>query len=337
MQLGMIGLGRMGSDLVRRAMAGGHECVVTDLDGAKVAVLEAEGAAGVVGVEELVAAMESPRAVWVMVPAAVVDQAIEGVAPFLEPGDVIIDGGNSNFRDDQARAARLAKTGVRYLDVGTSGGIHGLERGFCLMVGGDEAAVEHMAPVLSAIAPGVDAAPRTAGRVGKPGAEEQGWLHCGPAGAGHFVKMVHNGIEYGIMQAYAEGLAILDRADLGRVAIDADAETAPMREPELYKYDIDVAAVTEVWRRGAVVSSWLLDLTAAALHADPRLDSFEGRVSDSGMGRWTAETAIDLGVPASVLTAALHSRFASRGQGDFGNKVLSAMRDQFGGHQELPS
>jgi 6-phosphogluconate dehydrogenase len=337
MQLGMIGLGRMGSDLVRRSIVGGHECVVTDLDPRKVAALESEGAAGVDDVEQLVSAMATPRAVWVMVPAAVVDRLIDELAPLLDPGDIIVDGGNSNFRDDQLRAGRLTEFGLRYVDIGTSGGVHGLERGFCLMVGGDADAVAHLAPVLSAIAPGVAAVPRTAGRVGEPGSEEQGWLHCGTAGAGHFVKMVHNGIEYGMMQAYAEGLAILERADLGLAAVADDAETAPMREPELYQYDIDVAAVTEVWRRGAVVSSWLLDLTAAALHADPELGAFEGRVSDSGMGRWTAEAAIDLGVPATVITAALHTRFASRDQGEFGNKVLSAMRDQFGGHNERRS
>ncbi|MGY9072980.1 MAG: phosphogluconate dehydrogenase (NAD(+)-dependent, decarboxylating) [Acidimicrobiales bacterium] len=334
MQLGMVGLGRMGSDLVRRAMAADHECVVTDLDPNKISELEGEGAVGAADFAGLASKMSSPRAVWVMVPAAVVDRVIDGLAPFLEPGDIVIDGGNSNYRDDIARSERLAPTGLRYMDIGTSGGVHGLKRGFCLMVGGDDEAVEHLAPVLSAISPGVNAAPRTPGRTGEPAPEEHGWLHCGPVGAGHFVKMVHNGIEYGMMQAYAEGLAILERANLGRAYVEADAETAPMREPAFYQYDIDVPAVTEVWRRGAVVGSWLLDLTASAMHEDPGLGAFEGRVSDSGMGRWTAEAAIDLGVPASVITAALHSRFASRDQGDYGNKVLSAMRSQFGGHHE---
>ncbi|MFT7647822.1 MAG: 6-phosphogluconate dehydrogenase [Candidatus Poriferisodalaceae bacterium] len=334
MQLAMVGLGRMGSDLVRRAMADGHECVVSDLDPAKIEDLVSEGAIGAPDFDAIVAAMDAPRAVWVMVPAAVVDRVIDGLAPHLEPGDIIIDGGNSNYRDDIARAKRLGEQGLRYLDIGTSGGVHGLERGFCLMVGGDDDAVAHVAPVLAAISPGVDAAPRTPGRTGEPAPEENGWLHCGPAGAGHFVKMVHNGIEYGMMQAFAEGFAILERANLGRAHVEADAETAPMREPEFYQYDIDVPAVTEVWRRGAVVGSWLLDLTAAALHDNPGLEGFEGRVSDSGMGRWTAQAAIDLGVPASVITAALHSRFSSRDQGEYGNKVLSAMRSQFGGHHE---
>jgi 6-phosphogluconate dehydrogenase len=334
MQLAMVGLGRMGSDLVRRAMADGHECVVSDLDPAKIDDLVSEGAIGAPDFDAIVAAMDAPRAVWVMVPAAVVDRVIDGLAPHLEPGDIIIDGGNSNYRDDIARAERLGEQGLRYLDIGTSGGVHGLERGFCLMVGGDDDAVAHVAPVLAAISPGVDAAPRTPGRTGEPAPEENGWLHCGPAGAGHFVKMVHNGIEYGMMQAFAEGFAILERANLGRAHVEADAETAPMREPEFYQYDIDVPAVTEVWRRGAVVGSWLLDLTAAALHDNPGLEGFEGRVSDSGMGRWTAQAAIDLGVPASVITAALHSRFSSRDQGEYGNKVLSAMRSQFGGHHE---
>ena len=334
MQLGMVGLGRMGADLVRRAMSAGHECVVTDLDTDRIDELVVEGAMGAGGFADLVGAMAAPRAVWVMVPAAVVDEVIDALAPHLEPGDVVIDGGNSNFRDDPGRAARLGEMGLGYLDIGTSGGVHGRERGFCLMVGGEHDSVALLSPVLDAIAPGVDAAPRTAGRVGEPAPEERGWLHCGPSGAGHVVKMVHNGVEYALMQAYAEGLTILERADLGRQSVEADAETTPMRNPERYQYDIDVGAVTELWRRGAVVSSWLLDLTAAALHADPELDAFKGRVSDSGMGRWTAETAIDLGVPAAAITAALHSRFASRGNGDFGNKVLSAMRDQFGGHKE---
>lgn len=334
MQLGMIGLGRMGSDLVRRAMAAGHDCVVTDLDRGRIDEVVAHGATGVDDFGSLAAAMSGPRAVWVMVPAAVVDQVIDGLAVHLEPGDIVVDGGNSNFKDDPVRAHRLGEMGLQYLDVGTSGGVHGRERGFCLMVGGEAAAVEHLSPVLSAIAPGMEAAPRTAGRSGDASPEERGWLHCGPSGAGHFVKMVHNGIEYGLMQAYAEGLAILQRADLGGEFVAADAETAPMREPEAYQYDIDVAAVTELWRRGAVVSSWLLDLTARALHEDPTLDGFGGHVADSGMGRWTAEAAIDLGVPAPVITSALQARFASRGQGDFGFQVLSAMRDQFGGHKE---
>ena len=337
MRVAMIGLGRMGGDLVRRLMADGHECVVNDLDTAAVDALAAEGAVAARSLADLADALDSPRVVWVMVPAGVAGAVVEAVAEHLEPGDVIIDGGNSNWRDDLVRAGTLADAGIDYVDIGTSGGVWGRERGYCLMVGGSDDSVALIEPVLDTLAPGSDAAPRTPGREGPVSPEERGWLHCGPSGAGHFVKMVHNGIEYGMMAALAEGLAVLDRADLGREVRDHDAETTPLREPEAYRYDIDLAAVTELWRRGSVIGSWLLDLTAAAFVADPALDGFAGRVSDSGEGRWTAEAAIDLGVPAPVLTSALFERFSSRGNYETAGKVLSAMRHAFGGHHEKPA
>ncbi len=336
MQLGMIGLGRMGANLVRRAQRHGHQCVAFDRNPDAVAAVVAEGALGAGTLQELVDQLDAPRTVWVMVPAGLVDTVVDDLAGLLEPGDAIIDGGNSHHRDDHRRAAKLAAKQLHYLDIGTSGGVWGLERGYCLMVGGDDATVTRLAPLFDALAPGVDAAPRTPGREGEPAAGENGWLHCGPVGAGHFVKMVHNGIEYGLMAAYAEGLNLLEHANAGAADAEHDAETAPLREPEAYRYDIDVGAVTELWRRGSVVASWLLDLTAAALAEDPNLDAFRGRVSDSGEGRWTVQAAVDLGVPANVLSAALFDRFASQGQADFGRKVLSAMRSQFGGHHEKP-
>ena len=337
MQLGMIGLGRMGANLVRRLVRGGHDCVVHDVHPDAIAALEGEGARGAASLAELVESMTAPRHIWVMVPAAVVGDVVDELAPLLEPDDVIIDGGNSFYRDDIDRAAELARSGLRFIDVGTSGGVHGLERGFCLMVGGDESVVAHLAPIFESLAPGIESAERTRGRTGGPASGESGWLHCGPSGAGHFVKMVHNGIEYGAMAALAEGLAVLDRADLGTEARQADAETAPLRDPEAYRYDLDLASIVEVWRRGSVVSSWLVDLTAAAMAADPRLDAFEGRVSDSGEGRWTVQTAVDLGVPAPTITAALYERFASRDNDEFAGKALSAMRKEFGGHHEKPA
>ena len=335
MQLGMIGLGRMGSNLVRRLLADGHRCAGTDVDPAAVTRLAGEGMVGAASAAELVAALEPPRAVWVMVPAGpITEAAVSELTALLEPGDTIIDGGNTRYHDDIRRAASLGERGIHYVDVGTSGGVFGLERGFCLMVGGEPEAVARLAPLLTSLAPGVDAAARTPGRTGAPAPAELGWLHCGPAGAGHFVKMVHNGIEYGLMAAYAEGLDILHHANAGSAAGTHDAETAPLGQPEHFRYELDVGAVAELWRRGSVVSSWLLDLTAAALHASPDLEEFEGRVSDSGEGRWTSIAAIESGTPAPVLTAALFGRFSSRGEADFGNRVLSAMRQQFGGHAE---
>lgn len=337
MQLGMVGLGRMGANLVRRLERAGHTCVVYDVNADAVATLAKEGATGTASLEELVAALEPPRAVWVMVPAAYTGDTVDALAATMSEGDIIIDGGNSFYQDDIARAARLSGRGLHFVDCGTSGGIFGLERGYCLMIGGEDDVVAHLDPIFRAIAPGIDEAPRTEGRSGEATTAEQGYLHCGPNGAGHFVKMVHNGIEYGIMAAYAEGLAILDKADIGASsAAEADAETTPLDHPEYYRYDIDVAEVAELWRRGSVVSSWLLDLTAHALHADPALGGFAGRVSDSGEGRWTAKAAIDEGVPAYVLNAALMERFSSRSEGDFANRVLSAMRKEFGGHDEKP-
>ncbi len=336
MQLGMIGLGRMGSNLVRRLMRHGHECVVYDINPPAVTQLESEGAIGSTSLEDFVAKLAQPRAVWIMVPAAFAGSTVDQLVPFLQPGDIVIDGGNSYYRDDIHRAEALGERSIHYVDVGTSGGVFGLERGFCLMIGGEQETVTHLDPIFRALAPGVEAAPRTRGRSGDPSPAEFGYLHCGPAGAGHFVKMVHNGIEYGVMAAYAEGLAILDKADVGLQPQAHDAETAPMAEPRYYQYDIDTAAVAEVWRRGSVVASWLLDLTAAALVDDPALSGFAGRVSDSGEGRWTAIASIDEGVPAYVLTTALYERFSSRGEGDFAGKVLSAMRKQFGGHDERP-
>jgi 6-phosphogluconate dehydrogenase len=332
--LGMIGLGRMGANMVRRLMRHGIACVAYDVNAAAVAGLAAEGATGADALESFVAALPAPRNVWIMVPAAFVDSTIAKLVPLLSSGDTIIDGGNSYYRDDVDRSAPLAAKGIHYVDVGTSGGVFGLERGYCMMVGGDDDAVARLTPILDALAPGVDTAPRTPGRTGDLAPAEKGWLHCGPSGAGHFVKMVHNGIEYGLMAAYAEGLNVLASAGIGKQDQTHDAETTPLRDPQYYRYDIDLEAVTELWRRGSVVSSWLLDLTAAAFHSDPHLSEFEGRVSDSGEGRWTALAAIDEGVPIPVIAASLFSRFSSRGNDDTANKVLSAMRKQFGGHAE---
>lgn len=335
MQLGMVGLGRMGSNIVRRLMRDGHDCVVYDVNADAVKSLESEGAAGATDVGEFVGKLEKPRAAWVMVPAGeITEGAINDLAAQMEAGDAIIDGGNSYYHDDIRRAAALAEKRIDYLDCGTSGGVFGLERGFCLMIGGPDEAFRRLEPIFATLAPGVEAAERTEGRDGDPSPAEQGYLHCGPSGAGHFVKMVHNGIEYGVMAAYAEGLNVLRNADAGSREVEADAETAPLEHPDYYRFDIDVAEVAEVWRRGSVVSSWLLDLTAAALCESPDLAEFEGRVSDSGEGRWTSIAAIEEGVPAPVLTTALYSRFASRGLDDFAGKVLSAMREQFGGHEE---
>jgi 6-phosphogluconate dehydrogenase len=334
MQLAMVGLGRMGANLVRRLLRGGHQCVVFDLNQQAVAGLAGEGAVGARSLDEVVGKLEPPRAAWIMVPAAVTQATVDQLAERMQPGDVIIDGGNSYYRDDVDRAAALAGKGLHYVDVGTSGGIFGLERGYCLMIGGEREVVERLDPIWRTIAPGADAAPRTPARSGPPSPAEQGYLHCGPHGAGHFVKMVHNGIEYGMMGAIAEGLAILHRADAGAHHGEADAETAPLRSPQYYRYDLDTAAVAEVWRRGSVVASWLLDLTADSLARDPKLESFEGRVSDSGEGRWTVEAAIEEGVPSPVITTALYQRFSSQGEAEFANRVLSAMRYEFGGHQE---
>jgi len=338
MQLGMVGLGRMGANLVRRLQRDGHRCVGTDVNADTVDALAKEGMTGAAGAKELVAALEPPRAVWVMVPAGeITEHAIAELADLLSPGDTIIDGGNTRYHDDIRRAQELSARDLHYVDCGTSGGVFGLERGFCLMVGGEDEVVDRLAPIFTSLAPGLGMVERTPGRSGDPAPEELGWLHCGPAGAGHFVKMVHNGIEYGLMAAYAEGLNILHHANAGAVAREADAETAPLDQPELYRYDIDVAAVSEVWRRGSVVASWLLDLTAAALQESPSLDDYAGRVSDSGEGRWTSIAAIDTGTPAPVLTAALYDRFSSRAEGEFAHRVLSAMRHQFGGHLEKPA
>jgi 6-phosphogluconate dehydrogenase len=331
----MIGLGRMGANIVRRLMRDGHECVVYDVDPGAVKGLEGEGATGSSSLAEFVAALERPRVAWVMVPAAITGRIVDQLAAEMEPGDIIIDGGNSYYRDDIDRAAALAGRGIEYVDIGTSGGVFGLERGYCLMIGGEPRVVQHLDPLLRTIAPGVEAAPRTPGASGEPSAAENGYLHCGPAGAGHFVKMVHNGIEYGMMAAYAEGMNILHKANVGRTEEEASAESTPLREPKYYQYDIDIAQVAEVWRRGSVVASWLLDLTAHALAESPSLDGFSGRVSDSGEGRWTVLAAVEEGVPAAVLSTALYERFSSRGEGTFANQLLSAMRSQFGGHAEL--
>lgn len=334
MQLAMIGLGRMGAGMVRRLMTAGHECVVWDVNQDAVAALVEDGAIGAASVEELTAKMDTPRAVWMMVPAGLVDTVIETVSPHLSEDDMLIDGGNSMWRDDLKRSEHLAARGMHYVDAGVSGGVWGQERGYCVMVGGDDAAVGRIEPVLKSLAPGVNAAVRTRGRSGDPTPAEQGWLHCGPSGAGHFVKMVHNGIEYGAMAAYAEGLGILKHASAGLKDRDSDAETTPLRNPEAFQYELDIPAITELWRRGSVIESWLLDLTAAALHDDATLDGFTGRVSDSGEGRWTLEAAIETGAPSPVLAAALFQRFASRDEDEFGRRVLSAMRHQFGGHVE---
>jgi 6-phosphogluconate dehydrogenase len=334
MQLGMIGLGRMGANLVRRLMRDGHSCVAYDRDPDVVRQLEAEGADGATSLAEFVGKLTQPRAMWIMVPAAVVQPTLEGLTPLLAEGDIVIDGGNSYYRDDIVRAKELRQAGIHYVDCGTSGGVWGLERGYCLMIGGEQETVQHLNPLFLTIAPGSGSAEPTPSRTRTDGTAPHGYLHCGPNGAGHFVKMVHNGIEYGMMAAIAEGLSIIKHADAGLHEQEADAETTPLRDPEAYQYTIDVGEVAEVWRRGSVVSSWLVDLAADALAKSPDLDDFAGRVSDSGEGRWTVTAAVDVGVPASVITAALYERFESRGLGDFTDKVLSAMRSEFGGHAE---
>jgi 6-phosphogluconate dehydrogenase len=337
MQLAMLGLGRMGANLVRRLQAAGHECVVYDVNPDAAVELAKEGAKPADTIADLARLLSPPRVAWIMVPAAYAGAVVRDVADVFEAGDIIVDGGNSYYRDDVVRANELQEKGIHYVDVGVSGGIFGLERGFCLMIGGEDEPVARLEPVFRALAPGVEATGRTVGRTGEPTPEENGYLHCGPVGAGHFVKMVHNGIEYGLMASYAEGFAILKHARAGLEARPADAETAPLEHADSYRYDIDVAAVAELWRRGSVVSSWLLDLTAAALVESPTLSDYSGRVSDSGEGRWTAIAAIETGVPAYVLLAALQERFSSQGAGVFVDKVLSAMRKQFGGHMEVPS
>jgi 6-phosphogluconate dehydrogenase len=335
MQMGMIGLGRMGASMVRCLMRGGHECVVYDVDAGAVASVVKEGACGTSSLDAFAAALKKPRVAWMMVPAAVVEQAVGDLSHRFERGDIIVDGGNSHYIDDIRRAKVLASQGIHYVDAGTSGGVWGLERGFCQMIGGESDIVQHLDPLFATLAPAIDSAPRTPGRDRKSGGTaEHGYLHCGPNGAGHFVKMVHNGIEYGIMAAYAEGLNILRHANVGRQARVSDAETTPLRSPELYQYDLNLSDITEVWRRGSVTASWLLDLTANALAADPDLKTFAGRVSDSGEGRWTITAAIDEAVPAYVLSSALYERFSSRGRADFADQLLSAMRYQFGGHLE---
>ena len=335
MQIAMIGLGRMGANLVRRLIRDGHECVVYDVNPEAISELADEGASPADSLADLVGKLEPPRNLWIMVPAGYVGDTVEELAELLDSGDALIDGGNSFYRDDVDRAKALEPKGIHYLDVGTSGGVFGLDRGFCLMIGGPEEAVERLDPIFATIAPGIDAAPeRTAGRDGEPSRAEQGYLHCGPTGAGHFVKMVHNGIEYGVMAAYAEGLNVLRHADAGSREAQIDAETTPLRDPDYYRYDLDIGDVAEVWRRGSVIASWLLDLTAAALVDSPDLEGFSGHVSDSGEGRWTIHAAVDEGVPVTVLSAALFDRFGSRGDDEFANKMLSAMRKQFGGHEE---
>jgi 6-phosphogluconate dehydrogenase len=335
MQMGMIGLGRMGANMVRRLMRGGHECVAYDLNADAVARLSGEGAIGRSSLDAFAGTLKKPRVAWLMVPAAFVDQAVDELSHRLEPGDTIVDGGNSYYIDDIRRAKALKTQGIQYVDVGTSGGVRGLDRGFCQMIGGDPDVVKRLDPLFAALAPAADLAPRTPGRDGvKRGTAERGYLHCGPTGAGHFVKMVHNGIEYGIMAAYAEGLNILRHANVGNRARGSDAETAPLQNPEFYQYDFDLPEIAEAWRRGSVIASWLLDLTAGALLTDPDLSRFGARVSDSGEGRWTIAAAIDEGVPAHVLSAALYQRFSSRGHADFADRLLTAMRAQFGGHPE---
>jgi 6-phosphogluconate dehydrogenase len=334
MQLGMVGLGRMGANMVRRLLKGGHSCAAFDMSAKAVEELAQEGATACSDLRDLVKKLEPPRAIWLMVPAAVVDKTIADVAAHLEPGDVLIDGGNSYYIDDIRRAKELTPNGIHYVDVGTSGGVWGLERGYCMMIGGVAAVVKHLDPIFSTLAPGIGTVPRTLGREKLDGTAESGYLHCGPSGAGHFVKMVHNGIEYGVMAAYAEGLGVLRDANVGKQKTVIDAETTPLRDPDHYQYDIDLRDVAEVWRRGSVIASWLLDLTATALVEDPALPKFAGRVSDSGEGRWTIKAAIDEGVPVPVLSAALYQRFASRGDADYQDKLLSAMRYEFGGHLE---
>jgi 6-phosphogluconate dehydrogenase len=334
MELGMIGLGRMGINMVVRLQKAGHHCVAWDRKEEKTQSVVKEGAFGTTSLEEFVKKLTAPRAIWLMVPAAVVDPMLKQLVPLLQPDDVIIDGGNSFYHDDIRRAAELKPKGIHYMDAGTSGGVWGADRGYCLMIGGDDAIVKRCEPIFAALAPGIEEAPRTPGREKLGGTAEHGYLHCGANGAGHFVKMVHNGIEYGIMAAYAEGLNILRHANAGKEKASADAETTPLRDPEHYQYDLNLADITEVWRRGSVISSWLLDLTAASLLDSPDLSKFAGRVSDSGEGRWTLKAAIDESIPAPVLSAALFERFSSRGEGDFADKVLSALRFQFGGHNE---
>lgn len=337
MHIGMIGLGRMGASMVQRLMINGHNCVVYDRQPETVAGLCAQGAVGTSSLQELAAKLPRPRIVWLMVPAAIVDQVLEQLIPHLDSDDIIIDGGNSYYRDDVRRAKNLLETGIHYLDVGTSGGVAGEDRGYCLMIGGEKPIVEHLTPIFSTLAPGAGSATRTPGRHGVNSTAEEGFLHCGPSGAGHFVKMVHNGIEYGMMAAYAEGLNILHHANIGQQKQIHDAETTPLRDPEFYCYEMNLPEITEVWRRGSVIGSWLLDLTAGALLQDPQLEAYDGRVSDSGEGRWTLHAAIDEGVPTPVLSAALYERFSSRGNANFANQILSAMRHAFGGHVEKPA
>ena len=337
MQLGMIGLGRMGANMVRRLMRGGHECVVYDRNADAVKQLAGEGATGASSLDEFIGKLQTPKVIWLMLPAAVVDASLKDLSARLQPGDIVIDGGNSYYIDDIRRAQELAPQGIKYMDVGTSGGVWGLDRGYCMMIGGPTDAVQHLDPIFKTLAPGRGTIARTAGRERLGGTAEDGYLHCGPNGAGHFVKMVHNGIEYGIMAAYAEGLNILKHADVGTQSQQASAEMTPLRHPEHYQYELNLADITEVWRRGSVIASWLLDLTAIALAEDPALARFAGRVSDSGEGRWTVLAAVDESAPVPVLSSALYARFASRGETDYADKLLSAMRFQFGGHHELPS
>jgi 6-phosphogluconate dehydrogenase len=334
MQIGMIGLGRMGANMVQRLLRDSHECVVFDINANAVAALAEQGAVGADSLADFVARLSTPRTVWLMLPAAIVDKELAALAPLLEAGDIIIDGGNSFYRDDMRRGAELKKKGIHYVDVGTSGGIAGRERGYCLMIGGEQEIVSHLTPIFASLAPGIDAAVRTPGREKRGGTAEQGFLHCGQQGAGHFVKMVHNGIEYGMMEAMAEGLNILRNANAGKDSRSADAETAPLQYPEHYQYEMNLPDIAEVWRRGSVIQSWLLDLTAIALFDDPELEDFSGRVSDSGEGRWTIAAAIDEAVPVPVISAALFGRFESRGEADYADRLLSAMRKQFGGHDE---
>jgi 6-phosphogluconate dehydrogenase len=337
MQLGMIGLGRMGANMVRRLIKKGHTCVVFDRSAQTVSDLVKENAVGSSSLQDFVEKLEKPRALWLMVPAGVVDQTIADLLPHLDPGDILIDGGNSYYIDDIKRANELAPKKIHYVDVGTSGGVWGLERGYCMMIGGEKEIVQHLDPIFSALAPGIGDIPRTPGRETLDGTAEQGYLHCGPNGGGHFVKMVHNGIEYGIMAAYAEGMSVIRSANVGKQQHGVDAETTPLRDPEHYQYDFNLRDISEVWRRGSVIASWLLDLTAISLVQDPALSKFAGRVSDSGEGRWTIKAAIDEAVPTPVLTASLYERFTSRGEADYANKLLSAMRYQFGGHLEKPA
>jgi 6-phosphogluconate dehydrogenase len=337
MQLGMVGLGRMGANILRRVMRDGHTGVAFDTNAESVKALAADGAVGTTTLEDFVAALEKPRVAWVMIPAGITGRVVEQLAGLMDPGDIIIDGGNSNYREDIDRAAALREKDIHFVDVGTSGGVWGLERGYCLMIGGEDETIVHLDPLFRSIAPGLGEIERTKGRSGDPAPEEQGYLHCGPNGAGHFVKMVHNGIEYGMMAAYAEGLNVLHHANAGTAEQAHSAEETPLDQPQYYQYDLDIAKVSEVWRRGSVVASWLLDLTAASLNANPALEGLAGRVSDSGEGRWTLKAAIDEGVPAPVLSAALFARFSSRGEAVYADKLLSAMRQAFGGHVELPT